>query len=87
MRAVSSFAGLLFLLGGVAVFAAAVLLVVAWERATRSPSSSFKRFQRSTHSLNKIHRKQATLKESDRARARALHPAARPAERSTRRPA
>jgi hypothetical protein len=74
---VSSFAGLLFLLGGVALFFAAVLFLVAWERSGRSPRTSLARFERTRHSLHKIHRAQTTLREHARARARAMHPSGR----------
>ncbi|MGH7858170.1 MAG: hypothetical protein ACREQY_12670, partial [Candidatus Binatia bacterium] len=50
---VSSFAGLLFLLGGIALFVAAVLLFVAWERSGRSARNSLERFQKASHSLRK----------------------------------
>jgi hypothetical protein len=79
---VSSFAGLLFTLGGVALFVAAVLLFIAWERSGRSARRSLERFERTRHSLHKIHRTQTTLRESARARARAMHPSSRkPSER------
>jgi hypothetical protein len=68
---------LLFLLGGVGLFCAAVLFYVAWERAGRSPKSSLERFAKARHSLHKIHRQQTTLRDSMRARARAMHPSGR----------
>jgi hypothetical protein len=68
---------LLFLLGGIALFAAAALFYVAWERSGRSPKSSLARFERTRASLHKIHHVQATLRESARARARAMHPSGR----------
>jgi hypothetical protein len=74
---VSSFAGLLFLLGGIALFSAAVLFLVAWERSGRSPRTSLERFERTRNSLHKIHRAQTTLREHARARARAMHPSGR----------
>jgi hypothetical protein len=74
---VSSFAGLLFLLGGIGLFSAAVLFLVAWERSGRSPRTSVQRFERTRKSLNKIHRAQMTLREAARARARAMHPSGR----------
>jgi len=74
---VSSFAGLLFLLDGVALSVAAILILVVWERSGRSPRRSLERFQKTKHSLNKIHRTQTTLRDAQRARARAMHPAAR----------
>jgi hypothetical protein len=73
----SSFAGLLFLLGGVALFGAAVLFLVAWERSGRSPRTSLERFERTRRSLHKIHHVQTTLRENARARARAMHPSGR----------
>jgi hypothetical protein len=82
---VSSFAGLLFLLGGVALFAAAALFLVAWERAGRSPRTSLVRFDRARQSLHKIHRAQATLRETARAKARAMHPSGRRIRASRRR--
>jgi len=80
----SSFAGLLFLLGGIALFGVAALFYVAWERSGRSPKSSLERFAKATHSLNKIHRQQTTLREAMRARARAMHPSGRRAARAAR---
>jgi hypothetical protein len=74
---VSSFAGLLFLLGGIAVFVAALLFLMAWERSGRSARTSLQRFEKTRHSLHKIHRAQTTLRESARARARAMHPSGR----------
>jgi hypothetical protein len=74
---VSSFAGLLFLVGGIALFAAAVVFLVAWERSGRSPRTSLERFERTRRSLHKIHNAQATLREAARARARAMHPSGR----------
>jgi hypothetical protein len=74
---VSSFVGLLFLLGGIALFAAAVLFLVAWERSGRSPRTSVERFERTRNSLHKIHRAQTTLRHAARARARAMHPSGR----------
>jgi type II secretory pathway component PulM len=74
---VSSFAGLLFLLGGVALCFAAILLLVVWERSGRSPRRSLERFEQTRHSLHKIHRTQETLRDAGRARARAMHPSAR----------
>jgi hypothetical protein len=74
---VSSFAGLLFLLGGVALCVAAILLLVARERSGRSPRRSLKRFEQTRYSLHKIHKTQTTLRDAARARARAMHPAAR----------
>jgi hypothetical protein len=74
---VSSFAGLLFLLGGIALFFAAVLFLVAWERSGRSPRTSLERFEKTRNSLHKIHRAQTTLREHARARARAMHPSGR----------
>jgi hypothetical protein len=68
---------LLFLLGGVALFSAAVLFLVAWERSGRSPKTSLARFERTRRSLHKIHRAQTTLREAARARARAMHPSGR----------
>ena len=68
----SSFAGLLFLLGGIALFIAAVLFLVAWERSGRS-----ERFERTRRSLHKIHHAQTTLREAARSRARAMHPSGR----------
>jgi Flp pilus assembly protein TadB len=62
----SSFAGLLFLLGGIALFIAAVLFLVAWERSGRT-----------RRSLHKIHHAQTTLREAARSRARAMHPSGR----------
>jgi hypothetical protein len=73
----SSFAGLLFLLGGVALCVAAILLLVAWERSGRSPRNSLQRFEKTRYSLNKIHTTQTTLRDAARSRARAMHPAAR----------
>jgi hypothetical protein len=73
----SSFAGMLFLLGGIALFAAAVLFLVAWERSGRSPRTSLERFERTRRSLHKIHHAQTTLREAARARARAMHPSGR----------
>ena len=80
----SSFAGLLFLLGGIAVFGVAALFYVTWERSGRSPKSSLERFARARHSLSKIHTQQMTLRESMRARARAMHPSGRRAARAAR---
>jgi hypothetical protein len=74
---VSSYAGLLFLLGGVALCVAAILLLVVWERSGRSPRRSLERFEQTRHSLHKIHRAQETLRVAARARARAMHPSAR----------
>ena len=73
----SSFAGLLFLLGGIGLFAAAVVFLVAWERSRFSPRTSVQRFERTRSSLHKIHRAQTTLREAARARARAMHPSGR----------
>ncbi|MGH2758403.1 MAG: hypothetical protein ACRDKJ_02460 [Actinomycetota bacterium] len=73
----SSFAGLLFLLGGIALFITAVLFLVAWERSGHSARRSLERFERTRRSLHKIHHAQATLRESARARARAMHPSGR----------
>ena len=73
----SSYAGLLFLLGGVALCVAAILLLVVWERSGRSPRRSLERFEQTRHSLHKIHTTQTTLRDSQRARARAMHPSAR----------
>lgn len=70
----SSFAGLLFLLGGIALFIAAVLFLVVWERSGRSARRSLQRFERTRRSLHKIHHAQTTLREAARARARAVHP-------------
>lgn len=70
----SSFAGLLFLFGGIALFIAAVLFLVAWERSGRSARRSLQRFERTRKSLHKIHHTQTTLREAARARARAMHP-------------
>jgi hypothetical protein len=81
---VSSFAGLLFLVGGIALFGVAVLFLIAWERAGRSPKSSLERFAKARHSLGKIHSQQTTLRESMRARARAMHPSGRRAARAAR---
>jgi hypothetical protein len=74
---VSSFAGLLFLLGGVALFSTAVVFLVAWERSGRSPRTSLERFEKTRNSLHKIHHAQTTLREAARARARAMHPSGR----------
>jgi hypothetical protein len=74
---VSSFAGLLFLLGGIALFIAAVLFLVAWERSGRSARRSLQRFERTKRSLHKIHHAQNTLREAARSRARAMHPSGR----------
>jgi hypothetical protein len=70
---------MLFLLGGVALCVAAILLLVAWERqrSGRSPRKSLERFQQTRHSLHKIHTTQTTLRDAQRARARAMHPSAR----------
>jgi hypothetical protein len=68
---------MLFLLGGIALFAAAALFLVAWERSGRSPKSSLARFERTRASLHKIHNVQTTLRENARARARAMHPSGR----------
>ena len=77
MPRMSSFAGLLFLLGGIAVFVAAALFLVAWERSGRSARTSLDRFERTRRSLHKIHHAQTTLREAARARARAMHPSGR----------
>jgi hypothetical protein len=74
---VSSFAGLLFLLGGIALFVAALLFLMAWERSGRSARRSLQRFEKTRRSLHKIHRAQTTLREAARARARAMHPSGR----------
>jgi hypothetical protein len=74
---VSSFAGLLFLLGGVALFVAAVLFLVAWERSGRSARRSLIRFEKTRRSLHKIHHTQTTLRDASRSRARAMHPSGR----------
>jgi len=81
---VSSFAGLLFLLGGIALFGAAALFYIAWERSGRSAKSSLERFAKARHSLNKIHNQQTRLRDSMRARARAMHPSGRRAVRAAR---
>lgn len=73
----SSSVGLLFLLGGVALFAMAIVLMAARERVTRTPKQTVAGFERSRMALNKIHREQAALRDSYRARARAMHPAGR----------
>jgi hypothetical protein len=74
----------LFLLAGVALFGVAALCYVAWERSGRSPKSSLERFAAARHSLHKIHNQQTTLRESMRARARAMHPSGRRAARAAR---
>jgi hypothetical protein len=74
---VSSFAGLLFLLGGIGLFVAAVLFLLAWERSGRSPRTSLERFDKARRSLTKIHHAQTTLRDAARARARAMHPSGR----------
>jgi len=80
---VSSFAGLLFLVGGIGLFVAAVLFFLAWERSGRSAKGSVERFDKARQSLTKIHRTQTTLRDAARARARAMHPSGRRA-RATR---
>jgi hypothetical protein len=81
---VSSFAGLLFLLGGIALFGVAALFYVAWDRSGRSPKSSLERYAKARHSLGRIHHQQTTLRDSMRARARAMHPSGRRAARAAR---
>ncbi len=73
----STLAGLLFLFGGVAVFVLCVALLALAEKRGRKPRNTVEGFRRSRHALHKIHRTQTTLKESSRARARAMHPAGR----------
>jgi len=74
---VSSVVGLLFLLGGIALFVACVLLLIAWERSGRSARGSVERFERTRRSLHKIHNVQTTLRDAARARAQAMHPSGR----------
>jgi hypothetical protein len=69
--------GLLFLLGGVALFVLGILLITARERTTIGPTKSVHRFARSSRALGKIHRVQTSLRDASRAQARAMHPSGR----------
>lgn len=74
----STLAGLLFLFGGIALFVAGILLLVARERSGHKPRRSVKHFQNTRHALDRIHNAQVSLRDSSRARARAMHPSGRP---------
>ena len=73
----STSVGLLFLVGGLAVFVLGIVLMALRERYGHKPAQSVQHFARSRHALNKIHRTQTALRDSARARARAMHPAGR----------
>lgn len=73
----STIGGLLFLFGGITLFVVSILFLMARDRATRTPKQTVAHFQRSRTALGKIHRVQVTLRESSRARARAMHPSGR----------
>lgn len=72
----STLAGLLFLVGGFGIFICSILLLVLRERwPTRTPNRTVAHFERSRTALGKIHQVQTRLRDSSRARARAMHPA------------
>lgn len=73
----STSVGLLFLIGGVAAFVIAIVLITMRDRITQRPRQTVEHFQRSRKALGKIHHSQTVLWRSARARARAMHPSGR----------
>lgn len=69
--------GLLFLVGGIAVFAITIVLINMRDKVTQRPRQTVAHFERSRNALGKIHRNQTVLWQSARARARAMHPSGR----------
>lgn len=73
----STLAGLLFLVGGLGTFLLCILLLVAREQVGRRPKHTVEHFEKTRFALDRIHRTQTALRDSARARARAMHPAGR----------
>lgn len=73
----SSWGGLLFLFGGLMLFALGILLMVVLERSRQKPKQTVAHFQRSRSAMHKIFRAQLARREAARARARDDHPARR----------
>jgi hypothetical protein len=72
-----TFAGLLFLTGGLGAFLVCILGAAAYQKILRRPKQTVEHFQQTRYALHRIHRTQTALRSSARARARAMHPAGR----------
>ena len=78
----SSLGGILFLVGGLALFFAGMAVMALVQRRSQRPIHSVSRFQRTRRSLGLIFHRQALAREQRRRRARQQHPTSEPPRRS-----
>ncbi|HVL81889.1 MAG TPA: hypothetical protein VM840_09890 [Actinomycetota bacterium] len=80
MNPMSTAGGLMFLVAGIAVFVAGLLLMSWRERRRSGLKQSVRHFRRTRRALHKIFHAAETDRQVSRARARHEHPSGRPAQ-------